>query len=169
MTLFQRIANKEFTAEESDLIARVCHLAKTTVDGAMAETFLYLPEQYRIRRAESVIFRENINSNGSLNLSFFLTPWFRFFAAFRDINHRAQRDTYLNGEITSEYQWPTSFPHCTPALRMYFSERRENNRETTLVSYYGIFREVCQSVDRRRITSENSRKMSYFDRTTEFR
>ena len=70
MALFKRIANKEFTVEERDLIERVCHLAKTTVDGAMAETFLYLPEQYRIRRAESVIFRETIDANGSLNLYF---------------------------------------------------------------------------------------------------
>jgi hypothetical protein len=60
MALFKRIANNEFTVEESDFITRVCHLAKTTVDGAMAETFLYLTEQYRIRRAESVIFRESI-------------------------------------------------------------------------------------------------------------
>ena len=70
MALFKRIADKEFTVEERDLIERVCHLAKTTVDGAMAETFLYLPEQYRIRRAESVIFRETMDANGSLHLYF---------------------------------------------------------------------------------------------------
>ena len=57
--------------EERDLIERVCHLAKTTVDGAMAETFLYLPEQYRIRRAESVIFHETIDSPWKSESSFF--------------------------------------------------------------------------------------------------
>jgi hypothetical protein len=71
MALFKRIADKEFTVEERERIERLCDLAKTTVDGAMAETFLYLPEQYRIRRAESVIFRETIDSHGSLNLYFF--------------------------------------------------------------------------------------------------
>ena len=45
-------------------------------------------------------------------------PWFRFFAAFQDIHHRAQRDAYFNGELPREYYWPTSFPHCTPSLRM---------------------------------------------------
>ena len=70
MALFKRIADKEFTVEERDLIERVCHLAKTTVDGAMAETFLYLPEQYRIRRAESVIFRATMDARGSVNLYF---------------------------------------------------------------------------------------------------
>ena len=71
MALFKRIANKEFTVEESDLITRVCHLAKTTVNGAMAETFLYLPEQYKIREAESVFFSKNGDSNGSSNLYLF--------------------------------------------------------------------------------------------------
>ena len=70
MALFKRIADEEFTVEERALIERVCHLAKTTVHGAMAETFLYLPDQYRIRRAESVLFRETMDANGSL------TPFF---------------------------------------------------------------------------------------------
>ena len=64
MALFKRIADKEFTVEERDLIGRLCDLAKTTVHGAMAETFRYLLEQYRIRRAESVIFRETMDAHG---------------------------------------------------------------------------------------------------------
>ena len=73
MALFKRIADKEFTVEERDLIEHMFDLAKTTVHGAMAETFFYLPEQYRIRRAESVNFRETIDSHESLNLYFFWT------------------------------------------------------------------------------------------------
>ena len=71
MALLKRMANKEFTVKERELIEQVCHLAKTTVHGAMAETFLYLPEHYRIRRAEPVIFRETSDANnGSLTLYF---------------------------------------------------------------------------------------------------
>ncbi|CAF1474535.1 unnamed protein product [Adineta steineri] len=94
MTLFQRLANKEFNEEDTKIIERLCELAKTTVDGAISQMFLYLPDLFRTRQEE-------------------------FSDAFNDINHRAERDAYQAGDIRPNYTWPISFPSCTSNLRMY--------------------------------------------------
>lgn len=60
-------------------------------------------------------------------VSVFFLLSIRYYAAFIDIYHRARRDNYLNGNLAREYIWPTSFPHCTPALRMYPFKRMEKN------------------------------------------
>ncbi|CAF1348951.1 unnamed protein product [Adineta steineri] len=91
MTLFQRLANKEFNDEDTQIIERLCELAKTSVEVAISQMFLYLPDLFRSCQEQ-------------------------FFAAFTDINHRAQRDTYQVGSIRPRYTWPISFPTCTSNL-----------------------------------------------------
>ncbi|CAF1495196.1 unnamed protein product [Adineta steineri] len=97
MTLFQRLANKEFNDEDTRIIERLCELAKTTVDGAISQMFFYLPDLFRVRQEE-------------------------FFVAFNDINHRAERDAYQVGHIRPRYTWPISFPTCTSNLRQFVNQ-----------------------------------------------
>ncbi|CAF4297045.1 unnamed protein product, partial [Adineta steineri] len=57
---FQQLANKEFSDEDTKIIERLCELAKTTVDGAISQMFLYLPDLFRTRQEESVFFIDNM-------------------------------------------------------------------------------------------------------------
>ncbi|CAF4384975.1 unnamed protein product, partial [Adineta steineri] len=97
MTLFQRLANKEFNEEDTKIIERLCELAKTTVDGAISQMFLYLPDLFRTRQEE-------------------------FFDAFKDINDRAERDAYEINQTRPRYTWPISFPNCTSNLRQFVDQ-----------------------------------------------
>ncbi|CAF1539860.1 unnamed protein product, partial [Adineta steineri] len=97
MTLFQRLANKEFNEEDTKIIERLCELAKTTVDGAISQMFLYLPDLFRTRQEE-------------------------FFDAFKDINDRAERDAYEINQTRTRYTWPISFPNCTSNLRQFVNQ-----------------------------------------------
>ncbi|CAF1440965.1 unnamed protein product [Adineta steineri] len=85
MTLFQRLANKEFNNEDIKIIERICKLPKTSVEVAISQMFLYLPDLFRSCQEQ-------------------------FFAAFTDINHRAERDAYQIGPTRPRYTWPISFP-----------------------------------------------------------
>ncbi|CAF1453571.1 unnamed protein product [Adineta steineri] len=97
MTLFQRLANKEFNEEDTKIIERICELAKTSVDEAISQMFHYLPDLFRSCQEQ-------------------------FFAAFTDINHRAERDAYQVGHIRPRYTWPISFPTCTSNLRQFVDQ-----------------------------------------------
>jgi len=58
MTLFQRLANKEFSIEHTHIIERACELAKTNVNTAIYHMVCHLPYECANRSRELVFFDE---------------------------------------------------------------------------------------------------------------